>query len=206
MNKGLERARGDIIGILNADDWYVSDGVLERVQAAMSDPGVEACYGDLVYVKEDREDGAMARWGGTVNQGSSGSRERSIRRYWRAGEGNGRSFYWGWMPPHPTFFVRRRVYERYGGFRLDMGSAADYEFMLRVLLRHGLRAAYVPEVLVAMRAGGVSNATWRNRFRANRMDRRAWTVNGMRPYPGTVWLKPLRRLGQWWVKGRDLEI
>jgi len=82
-----------------------------------------------------------------------------------------------------------------------MGSAADYEFMLRVLVRYGVQAVYISEVLVAMQVGGVSNARWQDRLRANRMDRRAWAVNGLRSYPGTLWLKPLRKLNQWWVKG-----
>jgi glycosyltransferase len=82
-----------------------------------------------------------------------------------------------------------------------MGSAADYEFMLRVLLRHGVRSVYIPEVLVSMRVGGVSNASVKNRVRANRMDRLAWKVNGLRPYPWTLWCKPLRKATQWWVSG-----
>jgi glycosyltransferase len=80
-----------------------------------------------------------------------------------------------------------------------MGSAADYEFMLRVLVKHGVKAVYLPSVLVRMRVGGVSNATVGNRVRANRMDREAWRVNGLRPYPWTVPCKPLRKVMQWWV-------
>jgi hypothetical protein len=110
-------------------------------------------------------------------------------------------FYWGWMPPHPTFFVRRRVYERHGGFRLDLGSAADYEFMLRVMVKHRIRTVYLPRVLVRMRVGGASNVTVGNRVRANRMDREAWRVNGLRPYGWTLWMKPLRKVPQWWVRG-----
>jgi glycosyltransferase len=198
MNKGIGRAQGDIVGILNADDSYASDRVLERVRKAMLDPDVDACYGDLVYVKEEgrRQKAELGR------EKEAGRREKGterVTRYWRSGEGTARSFYWGWMPPHPTFFVRRTVYQRCGLFRLDMGSAADYEFMLRALVKHRLRAAYEPTVLVRMRVGGLSNAALSNRWRANRMDRRAWTVNGLRPYPGTLWLKPLRKISQWWV-------
>jgi glycosyltransferase len=122
--------------------------------------------------------------------------ERVLRR-WRPGSHGPRSFYWGWMPPHPTFFVRRELYHRFGGFRTDLASAADYELMLRFLVRHQVRATYIPEVLVKMRVGGVSTASVRNRWRANRMDRQAWKVNGLRPYPWTLWLKPLRKVGQW---------
>jgi glycosyltransferase involved in cell wall biosynthesis len=136
---------------------------------------------------------AMNKW---VHTEARGGR---VTRYWRAGEGSARLFYWGWMPPHPTFFVRRTVYERYGGFRLDMGSAADYELMLRVLVKQGVKAEYIPRVLVRMRVGGVSNATVGNRLRANRRDREAWRVNGLRPYPWTLWMKPLRKVPQWWT-------
>jgi hypothetical protein len=100
------------------------------------------------------------------------------------------------MPPHPTFFVRRRVYDKLGGFNLAMGSAADYELMLRFLLKHRISSAYIPKVLVKMRTGGISNASLSNRIRANRKDRLAWTINGIEPYPFTLMLKPLRKLGQ----------
>ena len=101
------------------------------------------------------------------------------------------------MPPHPTFFVRRHLFEQLGPFDLSMGSSADYELMLRFLVRHDVEAVYIPRVMVKMRLGGISNASLRNRFEANRLDRRAWSVNGLRPYPWTRSAKPLRKLGQW---------
>jgi len=106
------------------------------------------------------------------------------------------------MPPHPAFFARREAYARLGGYRLDLGTAADYELMLRFLLKGGLRVAYVPEVLVCMRVGGASNRSLRARWRAHRMDRRAWKVNGLKPRPWTLLLKPLRKLPQWWRRPR----
>ena len=84
------------------------------------------------------------------------------------------------MPPHPTFFVRRRLYEAFGAFNLALGSAADYELMLRFLYRHRARAASLG-----------------NRLAANRMDREAWRVNDLRPYPWTTIAKPARKLIQW---------
>jgi glycosyltransferase len=104
------------------------------------------------------------------------------------------------MLPHPTFFVRRSVYEKYGLFNLSLGSAADYELMLRFLLKHRVTTMYIPEVLVKMRSGGVSNASLKNRIRANRMDRVAWDVNGLRPYPWTLICKPLRKVHQYFVR------
>jgi glycosyltransferase len=131
-----------------------------------------------------------------------GKAEEGFRvvRYWRAGEFDYRKFWWGWMVPHPTFFVRREVYERYGGFNLDLGTAADYELMLRFLVKNRITCAYLPEILIMMRRGGASNATLARRIQANRMDRNAWEVNGLKPLPWTMWLKPLRKVGQWFSK------
>ena len=91
-----------------------------------------------------------------------------------------------------------------GNFRSDLGTAADYELMLRFLVKYRIATFYIPEVLVKMRSGGVSNASLRNRLLANRNDRKAWAVNGLRPYPWTLYLKPLRKLTQWVQRGVPL--
>ena len=204
MNKGIRLATGDIIGILNADDFYASPDVLAKVAAVFEDPAVEACYGDLEYVRNQGK--------GKREKGKEQTREKptslftfhdspfTVVRYWQSGPFTPDRFRWGWMPPHPTFFVRRSVYERFGLFRLDMGSAADYELMLRFLLRHRITTVYIPEVLVRMRVGGASNATLTSRIKANRMDRRAWEVNGLKPYPWTLLCKPLRKLPQYFLR------
>lgn len=177
MNKGIALAKGDIIGILNADDFYPSRDVLEKVIQCFENPLVDACYGDLLYIDEKNSD--------------------VLVRNWRSGSFDPGKFYWGWMPPHPTFFARRSIYEKYGVFNLDLGSAADYEIMLRFLVKNKINAAYIPEVLVKMRTGGVSNASLQNRLAANKMDRKAWDVNSLKPYPWTLWMKPVRKIGQW---------
>jgi glycosyltransferase involved in cell wall biosynthesis len=177
MNKGIARVSGDVVGILNADDVFAGPDVVSKVLKALEAANADACYGDLVYV--DR-----------------GKPERVVRR-WHAGTFSARSLYWGWMPPHPTFFVKRSVYQRLGGFQTSLGSAADYELMLRFLLRQNVPCTYVPEVLVKMRMGGVSNASLGNRIRANRYDREAWRLNGLTPLPWTLALKPLRKLSQY---------
>lgn len=172
MNKGWQAATGDVVAFLNADDVYADECVLERVSAAFRE-GVEGVYGDLVYVDGER-----------------------VTRHWVSGTYRPGAFKAGWMPPHPTFFARRDAFEKWGGFRLDLRSAADYELMLRFIHVHGMRLAYLPEVLVRMEVGGVSNASWKNRLRANREDRMAWRLNGLTPWPWTLWMKPLRKLGQ----------
>jgi len=177
MNKGLGLATGDIIGLLNADDLYAGPDILAKVAKVFNEEHVDSCYGDLVYVHPNDTE--------------------KVIRYWRSGSYGVRKFYWGWMPPHPTFFVRRSIYERYGLFNLALGSAADYELMLRFLVKHRITTAYIPEILVKMRSGGMSNASLKNRLLANRNDRLAWEVNGLKPYPWTLYLKPLRKVGQY---------
>lgn len=180
MNKGLKAARGHLIGFLNADDVYAHPEVLKRVAHEFENERVMACHGDLVYVDQHNP----AR----------------VTRYWRAGTLSRAAFYRGWMPPHPTFFARRQVYQLHGGFNLALGSAADYELMLRLLLKHELPTQYIPEILVKMRSGGVSNASLKSRLAANRMDRLAWQVNGLQPYPWTLALKPLLKLPQFFLQ------
>ncbi|QTA79236.1 Glycosyl transferase, family II [Desulfonema limicola] len=176
MNKGIKLADGDIIGILNADDFYANQDVLSKIARVFKNPDIDSCYGDLIYVDPDNTD--------------------RVIRCWRSGTFMPKRFYYGWMPPHPTFFVRRKIYEKYGLFNLSLGSAADYELMLRFLLKHKITTAYIPEVLVKMRIGGVSNASLKNRIKANQMDRMAWKVNGLKPWPWTLWAKPLRKISQ----------
>lgn len=176
MNKGVRAAEGAIVGILNSDDLYANEKVLEKVMQLFNDPAVDAVYGDLQYVAADNIS--------------------KVVRNWEAGNYSLRSFYFGWMPPHPAFFVRRELYEKYGHFLLELRTAADYEIMLRFLLKHQVKAAYLPELLVKMRAGGASNASLKHRLNANKEDRRAWDLNGIKPYFFTLWLKPLRKLGQ----------
>jgi len=181
LNKGIALATGEVIGILHADDTFADHGVLSRVAMLFEDEDVDSCYGDLVYV--DREDNS-----------------RIVRR-WRSGPYDVRKFYWGWMPPHPAFFVRRKIYERYGLYNLSFGTAADYELMLRFLVRHRIHSVYIPAILVRMRTGGLSNISLMNRLRANRMDRKAWRENGLKPFPFTHFLKPISKVGQYMITG-----
>ena len=169
MNKGIDLAKGQVIGFLNADDVYENDDVLQNVADVMSDHAVDSCYGDLLYVKQDDI--------------------KAIVRYWRSSPVRQYKFYRGWIPPHPTFFVRKSVYEKYCGFRTDLGQAADYELMLRLLLLQGISSVYIPQVLVRMRTGGVTNASAYSNFENHRSTVLAWKVNNVSP---RIWTLPLR--------------
>ena len=177
INKGIREASGEIIGILHADDSYVNRSVLSTVIDVLGDDRFDCCYGDLMYVDPVNLD--------------------RVVRYWKSGRFLRRDFYLGWMPPHPTFFARRSVYNKYGLYNLALGSSADYELMLRFLFKFGISPAYIPEVLVKMRTGGISNASLMNRLMAHRCDRHAWKINGLKPYPWTLLLKPIRKIGQY---------
>ena len=176
MNKGIRMATGEVIGILNSDDIYIDRSVLSAVAKAFGDPAVMTVYADLQYVYPDNLD--------------------RVKRTWITGPFRKSSFYYGWMPPHPTFFVRKEVYERIGLFNTDLRTAADYELMLRILFKHGVTTYYIPRVIVKMRAGGMSTVSLGNRLRANREDRLAWKLNGLKPYFFTLYLKPLRKITQ----------
>jgi len=180
MYEGIGMATGEVIGILNSDDMYTDERVLADVAKAFEDPRVMTVYADLQYVHPENT--------------------QKIIRTWHSGLYQKRNFYYGWMPPHPTFFVRKSVYELAGVFDLSLRSAADYELMLRILLKHGLTAHYIPRVIVKMRAGGMSNASVWNRLRANKEDRLAWKLNGLEPYFFTLYIKPLRKIHQFIIK------
>ncbi len=177
MNKGISLSSGDIIGILNADDFYANPNVLSNVLYYFNKLDIDCCYGDLDYV--------------------SPNNTNHIFRRWRSGGFNHKKFYWGWMPPHPTFFVKKSIYNSYGLFNPNLGSSADYEIMLRFLLKWKIKVAYIPNVLVKMRYGGISNASLQNRITANLNDRKAWLVNGLTPFPWTLLLKPILKIKQY---------
>jgi glycosyltransferase involved in cell wall biosynthesis len=177
MNKGLQMATGDIIGILNSDDFYVDSTIIDKVADTFKQTNTESAYGDLAYI--------------------DGINSNKILRYWRSGIYRQDSFLQGWMPPHPTFFVKKQVYQKYKAFDLRLKSAADYELMLRFIHKYKISVAYIPDLLVIMRAGGKSNSSFRNRLRANKEDRLAWVLNGLNPNPFTLLLKPLRKVEQY---------
>jgi glycosyltransferase involved in cell wall biosynthesis len=180
LNKGISMATGDVIGILHSDDFYTNHLVIENVVNTFKLNQADAVYADLFYVDKDDTN--------------------KVFRKWESGHYKHGMFLKGWMPPHPTFFVRRSIYEKYGDFNLDLVSAADYELMLRFIHKHEIKLAYLPEFIIKMRVGGKSNVSLKNRIRANSEDRKAWKINGLKPYFYTLYIKPLRKIIQLFKK------
>lgn len=173
MNKGIGLATGDLIGILNSDDTYAYPSVIADVVKTLGDS--DAVYADLQYV--DTETG-------------------KVFRHWKSGRYNRGDFLKGWMPPHPTFFLRKKYYNNHGLYVVDQGTAADYELMLRMIHKHQIQLSYLPKVITQMKTGGASNVTWKQRWKANQQDRLSWQMNGLTPKWYTLWLKPLRKIFQ----------
>jgi glycosyltransferase involved in cell wall biosynthesis len=171
MNKGIMKSSGDIIGILNSDDMYANDNVIEQVVDSFLKTKAETCYGDLVYVDRCNINKTIRCWK------SNNYKKNNFRR--------------GWMPPHPTFFARRSVYERCGLFNMGFPLAADYELMLRVLYKYDVSTTYIPQCLVTMRTGGSCRPGPLNTFNNMIENYRAWKVNDLRTNPLTFLMKPL---------------
>lgn len=168
MNKGVRRAGGDVVAILNADDQYADPFVLRDAASLLEE--ADACYGDIVYT----------------------NRAGKVVRYWKAGRCMKTKWYLGWMPPHPSFFVRRRVYERHGAFDLRYPVGADYELMLRFIHRVGIDVRYLDRVVVKMATGGNSSRI----VRGNLDVALAWARNGLRGGLLVPFLKPVARVWQ----------
>lgn len=156
LNKGVERATGDVIAFLHSDDLYNDPEVVARVAEAFISTNADAVYGDLVYTPK--------------------SDTSKVLRYWKSRDFHPDLLKQGWMPAHPTFFARRELYERYGAFDTTFRIAADYDFMLRVLSQ-GIKTHYLPTVLYKMRVGGESNKSIKNIIKKMREDYRALENN-----------------------------
>jgi glycosyltransferase involved in cell wall biosynthesis len=177
MNKGIKMATGDIVGILNSDDFYPDENVIDDVVNHFSGHQCDAVYADLDFINM--------------------TKPKKIVRKWRSGQYRYEKFNFGWMPPHPTFFVKREVYEKFGSFNTGLKSAADYELILRFLYVNKVKAEYLPRVLVHMRSGGMSNRSFSHRIKAHMEDYKAWRINGGSPHWYTMVLKPLRKVFQY---------
>jgi len=175
INKGIARCTGEVIGLMHSDDFFAAPGVLSRVAETLRDPAVDGVYGDLDYVAAE-------------------DTGRIIRK-WRSGPYTPAKLRRGWMPPHPTLYLRREVFDTWGLYDTSFRIAADYDAMLRYLARGGIRLAYVPEVFVKMRVGGESNKSIRKILRKSSEDYRAIRTNGVGGME-TLALKNLSKIQQ----------
>ena len=150
LNKGIARSTGEVIGFLHADDVYASPDVLAQIAQAFADPTVSAVYGDLQYVRK--------------------ADTTQVVRQWQSSAFTPKRLGWGWMPPHPTLYVRREWYQRIGGFDINYRISADYYSILQMFSQPTFRAVYLPEVLVRMRLGGASNRSLKAIIRKSRED------------------------------------
>lgn len=180
MNKGIALCTGDVIGLLNGDDIYAYNTTITRIASAFSDTTIDMVYGDAEFVRPQQPN-------------------VPIRRYSSANFSPAR-IAWGWMPAHPTLFLRRNIYERFGGFRSEFRIAGDFEFVARVFNNEKLNYRYLPEVLVRMQLGGASTGGLRSTLQLNQEVILACRQNGIR----TNWLKILskypRKLQEFWRK------
>ncbi len=175
INRGIARATGEVVGLMHSDDFFAHDHVLEKVAGAFADPAVDGVYGDLQYVAADNSD--------------------RVIRHWRSGEYAASKLKHGWMPPHPTLYLRREVFDRWGLYDTDFRIAADYDAMLRYLVEGRINLAYIPEVLVKMRIGGESNRSIVQMFRKSQEDLYAIRRNGIGGM-NTLVMKNLRKISQ----------
>ncbi len=183
LNKGFALASGEVLGLVHSDDFLAHSQVIERVIAAFADPQVDAVYGDLDYV--------------------SAADPRQVIRRWKSGRFAAGKLRWGWMPPHPALFIRRRLWEQRGIYDPDFRIAGDYDAILRWFGagRFGgpIKAAYLPEVLVKMRTGGESNRSLGRILLKSREDYRALRINRVGGL-GALVVKNLRKFSQFVVK------
>lgn len=178
MNKGLALSTGEVVGFLNSDDFYPAPDVISRVASAFAaDPTLDAVYGDLCYVKQFETD--------------------AVVRYWRSCDYQPGLFLRGWAPPHPTVFVRKRVYDRLGGFNLVYHLASDWDLLARLFEVNRIHTRYMPGVLVHMRLGGITNRSWGNVWKQNKEIWRAATAHGLHLSLGGF------ALGKLWSRGRQ---
>jgi glycosyltransferase len=180
LNKGLKMAGGDIIGILHSDDEFNHPDILAAIAGVFEKTGCDAVYGDLVYVSK--------------------TDTRQVLRYWKSNPFDVKKFRYGWMPAHPTLFMKKEVYEKYGGFDLRYKIAADYDLMLRTVGSGNLHCEYLPEVITRMRMGGASNKSVKNIWQKTCDDWRAIRHNKAGG-PLTLFLKNITKVEQFFRKG-----
>jgi glycosyltransferase len=176
INKCIALATGDIIGILYPESYLADEHTVSNIVSEFKSTNAQATYGNLIYINNKNPE--------------------KIQRVWVAGGYDPKLFYTGWMLPHPTFYVKKEVYEKYGNYNDSFRYAADYEMILRLLLKERITISPMREVIVYMLAGGAGNKDLNTRVKVNLEDRRAWETVGLTPKWYTLHFKPLRKLWQ----------
>ncbi|WP_047551045.1 glycosyltransferase family 2 protein [Psychroserpens sp. Hel_I_66] len=180
LNKGINKATGDILGFVHSDDYLADKTVIEDIANSFIKSNVDGVYGDLHYVSFENTDVIVRNWM------SQPFKARLLNR--------------GWMPAHPTLFLRRQVYLEKGLFNLDYKIAADYDFVLRIFKSQNYRFHYLPKVITKMRVGGASNKSLKSIINKTREDYKALKLNGLK-FPAKVVLsKNLSKIPQWFKK------
>ncbi|MFC4212767.1 glycosyltransferase family 2 protein [Pedobacter lithocola] len=178
LNKGINLATGDIIGILNADDFFANDDVIQKVaDIFLNDFSVEALYGDLNYIHP-------------LN--------KSVIRQWKSKEANETDLKRGWMPAHPTLYLKNNLFEKYGKYALNLGTAADYDLILRFFYTYKIKAYYLPILMIKMRIGGLSNQSYKSLYHAFLNDYKALKRNQLPNPIFILLLKKLSKIKQFW--------
>lgn len=172
MNKGIALADGDALGFLNSDDYFATPYTLSIIANALCSSQSDCIFGDILFINQN---------------------EKIIR------DGKGspytpKSFKYGWHPMHPTFYAKKDIYKKYGGFNLKYKIAADYEIMLRFLEKHKITSTYIPEILVKMQVGGTSNGSLWNILKANYECFQAWRENSLSVLPLFILFKPVKKV------------
>jgi glycosyltransferase involved in cell wall biosynthesis len=180
LNHGIHHACGNIIGVLHSDDQFANPSVLEWVFEAFKNTDADAVYGDILYFNK--------------NDCSA------IQRIWKSGSYHKKKFLMGWMPPHTGFFIKRICFDQFGFYKPELTISADYEMMLRLLFKHNLKAIYIHKLVTKMADGGMSNRNLKNRMVAHLQDYKAWKINELESLPFTLWLKPTRKIFQFYPK------
>ncbi|NDG85999.1 MAG: glycosyltransferase [Proteobacteria bacterium] len=180
LNKGLRLSSGEIIGFLHSDDRFQHPKVIEHLVDQIEKEKTDGIYSDLEYVR------------------GSGS-ELSVLRHWKSRPFAPELLRQGWMPPHPTLYLKRQVYERIGEFDLQYRIAADYDLILRAFREPGLRFSYLPEVTVQMQIGGASNGSLGRIFQKSREDYEILSRHGLSPFP-TLLRKNLSKIPQFFMR------
>lgn len=175
MNKGIAKASGTVIGTLNSDDFFADNDVLSAVAAAFTLQNTDILYGNLDYINPQ---------GGII-------------RRWQSGDYKKGKFNWGWMPPHPTFYCKKNIFEQLGYYNLKYGTAADYELMARFMHLNTVKAFYLDKTMVKMSIGGVSNQHYMNRVKAWVNDFKAMRCNGIMFPLVAICFKPVRKIFQY---------